>query len=168
MRAASQAEPVVPGGPGRASDDGAAFELFVREAGPQLGRAFAAAYGFEDGRDATAEALVYAWENWHRLQHVANLPGYLFRVGQSRSRRKRQPVVFDVCGAAEHRFEPGLPKALAALSQRQRLAVVLVHGYGYTLREGAELTGLRPTTVPNHLTRGLSRLRGLLGVDDED
>jgi DNA-directed RNA polymerase specialized sigma24 family protein len=31
----------------------------------------------------------------------------------------------------------------------------------------AELTGLRPTTVQNHLTRGLSRLRGLLGVDDE-
>jgi hypothetical protein len=110
MRAASQAEPVVPGGPGRASDDGAAFELFVREAGPQLGRAFAAAYGFEDGRDATAEALVYAWENWHRLQHVANLPGYLFRVGQSRSRRKRQPVVFDVCGAAESTVSsPGCP-----------------------------------------------------------
>jgi hypothetical protein len=26
-----------------------------------------------------AEALAYAWENWHRLQHIANLPGYLFR-----------------------------------------------------------------------------------------
>jgi DNA-directed RNA polymerase specialized sigma24 family protein len=45
--------------------------------------------------------------------------------------------------------------------------VVLVYGYGYTLREVAELTGIRPTTVQNHLSRGLSRLRGLLGVNDE-
>jgi hypothetical protein len=50
----------------------------VEEVGPRLGRALAAAYGFEDGRDATAEALAYAWQHWQRLQHIANLPGYLF------------------------------------------------------------------------------------------
>ena len=101
------------------------------------------------------------------LQHIENLPGYLFRVGQTRGRPRRQRVLFEVGADGDRRFEPGLPKALAALSQRQRLAVVLVHGYGYTLREVAELTGIRPTTVQNHLSRGLSRLRGLLGVDDE-
>jgi DNA-directed RNA polymerase specialized sigma24 family protein len=153
------------------------FEAFVRAAEPRLSRALAAAYGFEDGRDATAEALAYAWENWDRLQHVANLPGYLFRVGQSRSRRFRQPVtaglpggrspgpaMFAISDGADHSFEPGLPAALAALTQRQRIAVVLVHGYGYTLREVAELTGIRQTTVQNHLTRGLARLRATLGV----
>jgi DNA-directed RNA polymerase specialized sigma24 family protein len=67
-------------------------------------------------------------------------------------------VLFDVGADAEHRFEPGLPGALAALSRRQRLAVVLVHGDGYTLREVAELIGIKPTTVQNHLSRGLSRL----------
>src|SRR6185437_624392 len=76
-----------------AGGDLAAFERFVEEAGPRLGRALAALYGFEDGRDATAEALAYAWENWSRLQHIANLPGYLFRVGQTRSRRRREPAV---------------------------------------------------------------------------
>ena len=167
MRAGGRSEPVVTPAPGAASDDLAAFERFVREAGPRLGRALAAAYGFEDGRDATAEALAYAWENWQKLRHIANLPGYLFRVGQTRSRRRRQPVLFDISGDAEYSFEPGLPKALAALSPRQRLAVVLVHGYGYTLREVAELTGIKPTTVQNHLSRGLSRLRSLMGVNDE-
>jgi DNA-directed RNA polymerase specialized sigma24 family protein len=44
---------------------------------------------------------------------------------------------------------------------------VLVHGYGYTLREVAELTGIRPTTVQNHLTRGLARLRSKMGVSDD-
>jgi DNA-directed RNA polymerase specialized sigma24 family protein len=43
--------------------------------------------------------------------------------------------------------EPGLPGALADLSQRQRIVVVLVHGLGYTLHEVTELTGMRRTTV---------------------
>ena len=169
MRAAGGVNPAVPPAPGKAGADQAVFERFVEEAGPRLGRALAALYGFEDGRDATAEALAYAWENWHRLQHIANLPGYLFRVGQTRGRRRRQPAagLFDIGERGEYSFEPGLPRALAALTQRQRLAVVLVHGYGYTLREVAELTGIRPTTVQNHLSRGLARLRSLLGVDDE-
>lgn len=117
------------------------FEEFVREAEPRLSRALAAAYGFEEGRDATAEALAYAFEHWDRLQQMTNLPGYLYRVGQSRSRRRRQPVLFAIPDAGDHVFEPGLPAALAALTQRQRLAVMLVHAYGYTLREVAELTG---------------------------
>ena len=144
------------------------FEQFVREAEPRLSRALAAAYGFEEGRDATAEALAYAFEHWDRLRDVANLPGYLYRVGQSRTRRRRQPVLFSIPDAGDHPFEPGLPAALAALTQRQRLAVVLVHGYGYTLREVAALTGIRPTTVQNHLSRGLARLRLTLGVRDDD
>jgi DNA-directed RNA polymerase specialized sigma24 family protein len=156
--------------PQRADTSGATgwpeFEAFVRETEPRLSRALAAMYGFEDGRDATAEALAYAFEHWDRLQHIANRPGYLFRVGQTRGRRRRQPVLFAVPENADHAFEPGLSAALAALSERQRLAVVLVHGYGYTLREVADLTGIRPTTVHNHLTRGLASLRHTLGVDD--
>jgi DNA-directed RNA polymerase specialized sigma24 family protein len=143
------------------------FETFVRDVEPRLSRALAAAFGFEDGKDATAEALAYAFEHWDRLQHIANLPGYLFRVGQSRSRRRRQPVVFAVPDSTDHAFEPGLPAALGSLTGRQRLAVVLVHGYGYTLREVAELTGTRPTTVQNHLARGLARLRSRMGVSDD-
>ncbi len=140
----------------------------MRDTEPRLSRAFAAAYGFEEGRDAAAEALAYAFEHWDRLRQVANLPGYLYRVGQSRTRRRRQPVLFAIPDGGDHDFEPGLPAALAALTQRQRLAVVLVHGYGYTLREVADLTGIRPTTVQNHLTRGLARLRLTLGVRDDD
>ena len=42
---------------------------------------------------------------------------------------------------------------------------MLVHGYGCTLREVSELTGIRPTTVQNHVARGLARLRAKLGAD---
>jgi hypothetical protein len=40
-------------------------------------------------------------------------------------------------------FEPALPAALAQLSSRQRAAVLLVHGYGMSLRETATLLGGR-------------------------
>jgi DNA-directed RNA polymerase specialized sigma24 family protein len=165
MRAASAAKPAVTG---NRADAFPAFEAFVRDAEPRLRRALVAAYGFEEGRDAAAEALAYAWEHWARLQDVTNLPGYLFRVAQSRSRGRRrpEPALFDVPGWSEHRFEPGLPGALAALSERQRLAVVLVHGYGCTLREVSDLIGVKQTTVQNHLERGLARLRTKLGVND--
>src|SRR5215472_17859967 len=111
MQAAGGSGPVVRAVPGTANDDRAAFERFVEEIGPRLGRALAALYGFEDGRDATAEALAYAWEHWPRLQHMANLPGYLFRVGQTRSRRRRQPAaeLFDPGEGGNYSFEPGLP-----------------------------------------------------------
>lgn len=156
--------PVVP--PEEAPESVAEFEAFVRGAEPRLRRALVAAYGFEDGRDATAEALGYAWEHWERVRAMPNAAGYLFRVAQSRRRRRRVPVLYDVSGWPEHLFEPGLPGALAALPRRQRVVVVLVHGFGYTLREVAELTGLRRTTVQNHSDRGLAQLRKRLGVTD--
>jgi DNA-directed RNA polymerase specialized sigma24 family protein len=138
----------------------------MRDGEPRLRRALVAAYGFEDGRDATAEALAYAWEHWDRVREMPNATGYLFRVAQSSRRRRRVPALYDVpaSGWPDHLFEPGLPGALAALSRRQRMVVVLVHGFGYTLHEVAELTGMRRTTVQTHSDRGLARLRDKLGV----
>jgi DNA-directed RNA polymerase specialized sigma24 family protein len=146
------------------------FEAFVRAAEPALRHALVAAYGHEDGREAAAEALAYAWEHWDRVSQMPNPAGYLFVVARSsaaKSRRWRRPAppVFAVPADAEHVFEPGLPAALAALSERQRIAVVLGVGFGYTLREIADLTGTKVTTVQNHLERGLRRLRERLGAD---
>jgi RNA polymerase sigma factor (sigma-70 family) len=144
------------------------FEEFVRETEPQLRRALVAAYGSEAGRDAAAEALAYAWEHWEKLQNIRNLPGYLYRVGQSRSRRRKPAVLFETPSWPERDFEPGLPAALAALSLRQRQAVVLVYGYGCTVREVSELIGVKQTTVHNHVRRGLARLRKSLGVSHDN
>jgi DNA-directed RNA polymerase specialized sigma24 family protein len=59
-------------------------------------------------------------------------------------------------------IEPELAAGLARLSQRPRIAVVLVHGYSWTLGEVAALLGVKVTTVQNHLERGLARLRSHL------
>ena len=59
------------------------FELFLRQIEPRLRRAHFAALGVERGREATAEALAWAWEHWHRVNRLKNPGGYLFRVGQT-------------------------------------------------------------------------------------
>jgi RNA polymerase sigma factor (sigma-70 family) len=140
------------------------FEGFVREVEPRLRRALVAAYGGQRGREATAEALCWAWEHWDRVREMENPHRYLFRVGRSRTRARRQRVVFDVNTVRDPHVEPRLGPALARLSERQRIAVVLIHGFGWTHREVAELIGSRPTTVQNHLERGLRKLRIALEV----
>jgi DNA-directed RNA polymerase specialized sigma24 family protein len=143
------------------------FSAFFALAEPRLRRAFVAAYGGERGREATAEALAWGWEHWSEVEAMDNPIGYLFRVGRSRTRGRRFRVVFLRADGAEPWVEPGLADALAALTERQRLAVGLVHGFGWTLREVADVSGLRVTTVQNHLERGLARLRSLLGVSED-
>jgi DNA-directed RNA polymerase specialized sigma24 family protein len=143
------------------------FSVFFALAEPRLRRAFVAAYGGERGREATAEALAWGWEHWNEVETMDNPIGYLYRVGRSRTRGRSFRVVFERADGADPWIEPGLSAALAALTERQRLAVGLVHGYGWTLREVADVCGLRVTTVQNHLERGLARLRALLGVPED-
>jgi RNA polymerase sigma factor (sigma-70 family) len=140
------------------------FAHFLSRAEPRLRRALIATLGAQRGREATAEALSYAWENWPRLQRLDNPLGYLYRVGQSRTRPPRLRAVFSRPENPEPWSEPALGRLLAALSDRQRLAVVLVHGFGWTLREVAELTGTKVTTIQNHLDRALAKLRTGLEV----
>jgi RNA polymerase sigma factor (sigma-70 family) len=142
------------------------FRAFFEEAEPVVRRALVAAYGAA-GRDAAADALAYAWEHWDRIETMDNAAGYLFRVGQSRMRwyRRRPPVVSSVARPhADPWFEPALAGALAELSRSQRVAVVLCHGYGMTHREVGALLDVSPSTVQNHVERGLAKLRARLEV----
>ena len=150
---------------GQDDDD---FALFVQAAEPRLHRALAAKLGSEQGREATAEALAYAWEHWDRLLAMANPVGYLYRVGASRVRNRKVRILFVQPAQDEPTVEPGLDRALLALPGRQRVAVVLIHGYGWTSTEVAEVTGIKPSTVQTHLERGLARLRAELKVEGKE
>jgi RNA polymerase sigma factor (sigma-70 family) len=141
------------------------FREFVAITEPRLHRALAAQLGWDQGREATAEALAYAWEHWERVQGMANPAGYLFRVGKSRVRRRKARALFVRNNDESPWFEPALGKYLAELPERQRTAVVLVHGYGWTSAEVAAMTGIKATTVQSHVERGLARLRALLEVE---
>lgn len=49
------------------------------------------------------------------------------------------------------------------LSLKQRAAIALRYGYGYTDDKSAALMGCRPGTVRTHVARGLATLRKELG-----
>jgi DNA-directed RNA polymerase specialized sigma24 family protein len=144
------------------------FETFVRDVEPSLRRALVAAYGFERGRDATAEALGWAWEHWDRAKELDHKVAYLFRVGQSRSRDRKTPVTFERIESGDPWFDPGLIPALASLTEQQRVAVVLVNGFNWKLREVAELMNVSISTVQSHLERGMRSLRVALEVVEND
>lgn len=146
---------------------GAGFTEFFASVEPRLRRALMATYGPEAGREAAADALAWAWEHQDRLEKIASPVAYLYRVGQSRMRRRKVRLPFVRNDWAEPRVEPRLAAALQRLTARQRVAVVLVHGYGWTLAEVAELTGTRVTTVQTHLERGLHHLRKALEVEND-
>jgi DNA-directed RNA polymerase specialized sigma24 family protein len=145
------------------------FEAFVGVVRPRLARAFLATYGLERGREALAESMAYAWEHFDDLEQMNNPGGYLYRVGASRSKRRRRDAV--VFPAPESMglpsVEPKLAEGLRRLSERQRVCVVLVHGFGWTHRETSELLGLSRSSVQNHVERGLESLRQTIGAYDD-
>lgn len=145
------------------------FLTFVENVGARLRQALITAYGPEVGAEATAEALAYAWEHWERIGSMDNPAGYLYRVGQSKSRwyRRRPTRLPEVPDASTPWVEPGLPKILQSLPRQQRVSVILCHGYGWTRVEVAELLGVTASTVQRHVDRGMSKLRSGLGTEEE-
>ncbi|MEM9033219.1 MAG: sigma-70 family RNA polymerase sigma factor [Actinomycetota bacterium] len=147
-------------------DEGApeGFEEWLASVEPRLRRAVVGAVGVDRAGDAVAEALAWAWEHWARARMLEHPVPYLFRVAQSRSRRRREGRPPSPEPVAVPDVEPGLVDALMALSPRQRMCVWLVHGCEWSYVEVADALDLSPSTVANHVSRGLDGLRDRLGV----
>jgi DNA-directed RNA polymerase specialized sigma24 family protein len=133
---------------------------------PRLRHALTASFGLQLGKEAAADALAHAWLHWEVVRVTDNRLGYVYAVGRNMARRsdRRRPVFLPVAVERLPDVEPGLPNAIAALPERQRVVITLVYGYEWTLSEVAELLGTTKTTVQNHAERGLARLRKSLGV----
>lgn len=144
------------------------FTMFFTEAEPRLRRALVGVHGAA-GRDATAEALAYGWQHWERVRRMDNPIGYLYRVGRSRARTRKAPPAYPPPhdGGEHDWYEPGLPQALAGLSERERLAVVLIEGFGWTYRDVADLAGTSTSSIQSYRSRGLAKLRAALGASPD-
>jgi RNA polymerase sigma-70 factor (ECF subfamily) len=141
----------------------AEFEEFAREARPRLLRALAGCRG-GDATDAAAEALAYAWEHWTKLRAMDNPFGYLYRMGQSRTRQHRTPRLPapETLGLPD--VDPRLIPTLLQLPETQRTAVWLVHACQWRYSKVAEALGTSTSMVGNHVTRAMARLRSELEV----
>lgn len=141
----------------------------MRIDGERLRRVLVARYGVDVGSDAADAALGWAWEHWDRLRGLDNPAGYLYRVAQTRARRaveQSRPVTFPseprTVSPDSSALDRDLAAALLELPERQRLAVLMVHAYGWTPLEVARITGSPAVTVRSHLRRGLRQLRSSL------
>ena len=146
------------------------FTEFVKEAEPRLRRALVARYGGQEGREAVAEALAYAWEYWDRIADMDNPVGYLYRVGRTRGTWGfKRPVRLPRPQPHQDStwFEPALPNVIEQLPARQRTAVMLVKAHGYTYDETSDLMGISRTSVQKHVERALDKLRKGLEVTSD-
>jgi DNA-directed RNA polymerase specialized sigma24 family protein len=141
------------------------FDDFVREVEPRLRRALVGCRGVEGAQEATAEALAYAWEHRGRVLAMENPAGYLYRVGQSRTKARRRPTLPAPEDLRLPDVEPALIPALLALPEQQRTAVWLVHACTWTYAEAAEAMAISRSAIGTHVSRALDALRAALEVD---
>ncbi|MEA1903424.1 MAG: sigma-70 family RNA polymerase sigma factor [Actinomycetota bacterium] len=138
------------------------YTAFARRHEPALRHSLVAHLGYEAGREATQDALVFARENWNRLQSTHNPGGYLFRVAKRRALRRartRTEIPFERSADELPWVEPKLEEALRQLSRRQRAVVFLVEGLGLSHREAAEQLNISKSAVQTHLESHVKALR---------
>ena len=149
------------------------YDDVVGAVAERVRRGLVARFGVEVGTDACAEALAWAWEHLDEVAAATNRAGLLYRVGQSRARRLRRWNDRRSGFPSTHRWvardAPDLDDevidALRKLRYRERVAVLLRHGYGFTYSEIALMLGVSEAAITNHIHRGLAKLRQILEND---
>lgn len=127
-----------------------------------------------EAQDAVQETLVKAWRSWDSLSRSDHTSRWLTRVCVNHCITRRRylrsrgwppldlfesaaPAAGD--GSAAPITDIDLDRAYRRLSLKQRAAITLTYGHGYSVDEIAVLMGCRPGTVRTHVARGLATLR---------
>jgi RNA polymerase sigma-70 factor (ECF subfamily) len=136
----------------------ATFEEFFRAEQRRLHQALFAITGSRtEAEDVGQEAFLRLWERWDQVSEMGDPVGYLHRtainVFRDRSRRLLLAMKRAV-GAAPRPDEYDAVEArsvaasiLGQLPPRQRAAIVLTEGLGYSAEEAGELLGIKGSTV---------------------
>jgi RNA polymerase sigma-70 factor (ECF subfamily) len=121
-----------------------------------------------EAEELTQEAFVRAWQRWDRVSQSADPGAYvrkiafnahlsaLRRAGRVTERYLRREPERDVAELVEARDT--VEAALLELPTRQRTALVLVDGLGYTSDAAAEIMGVRSGTVRRLASLGRTRV----------
>jgi DNA-directed RNA polymerase specialized sigma24 family protein len=141
------------------------FDALIDEIRARLLPALVAKWGIEVGSDLCSDVEEYAWEHRAKVTRMENPLGYLYRVAQSKSRRHvrwMRRTTFPSRFPDIVHEDPALHdtlQMLAVLNDDQRVCVMLVHAFGWTYAEVADLLGVTRAVVNHNVHRGLARLR---------
>ena len=150
-------------------DHTASFELFYRSERDGL---FASLCLITrdpyEAEELMHDAFLKVWERWSRVRHMDRPAGYLHRTAFNafRTRYRRTMIAKRVLGRTSERDpledvegRDRVDRALAALTVRQRSAVILTELLDYTSEEAGRLLGVRPGTVRGLAHHGRVALR---------
>ena len=128
-----------------------------------------------EAEDLMQDAYLKVWERWHHVRSLQDPTGYLYRTAMNlyRKRMRRAAV------ALRHAIRPRPPRdeleevesrdeilrALATLSPRQRMSLVLTDLLDYSSEEAGRLMGVKATTVRVLASQGRAALRASTGDD---
>lgn len=151
------------------TDVAAAIERTYREEGERLWRALLAQTGDPDlADDVVSEVFAQALARGDGISDPrAWVWRSAFRIAMGRMKEARRMVRLVETTYEMPTSTVDLVRALAALSPKQRAAVVLHHYAGYSTKEVAELIGSTTAAVKVHLSVGRKRLRTALGDHDD-
>lgn len=122
------------------------------------------------GAEAADEAMVRAYERWHRIEFSANPSGWAYRVGLNWARRRigrtsQETLVEEAIARPTSEEPPGLLDAsLLQLPIEQRSVVVLRYVMDLTVDDIAQALGLPAGTVKSRLHRAHARLAEIMEV----
>jgi RNA polymerase sigma-70 factor (ECF subfamily) len=127
----------------------------------------------DEAEEIAQDAYLRLLERWDHVSRLHDPVGYLYRTATNvwRSRARRAAVAIrklthlgptdaDEIGQAESRLD--VVRALAALTPRQRAALVLTDLIGFSSEEAAGALGVRPSTVRVLAGRGRTTLKEVM------
>lgn len=134
------------------------FEAFFETERVRLYQALFAITGSrQEAEDISQDAFVRVWERWDRVGDLQDPAGYLHRTAMNAFRDRYRRLRLGV-----HRAVRPIPApdpfegvdtrdeaayVLASLAPRQRAAIVLTEGLGYSADEAGRLLGIKGSTV---------------------
>ncbi|HET7577729.1 MAG TPA: RNA polymerase sigma factor [Bacillales bacterium] len=130
-----------------------------------------------DGEDLMQETLAKAYQSWLKKQKPIS-KAYLFRIASNtwidgyRKRKPDEDLNQDLSHLTEKQSGDGLYEAMGILlhelSPKQRLAILLTEGFGYTSREAAEMIKTSEGAVKAALHRARKKLKRVKKDEDFD
>jgi len=136
----------------------ASFEEFFKAEQLRLHRVLFAITGSRpEAEDIAQDAFLRVWERWDRVSTMDDPVGYLHRTAVNLFRDRSRRLVLAVRRAVGISAQPEedetvearsvAASVLGSLPPRQRAAIVLTEGLGYSAEEAGKILGIKGSTV---------------------